>query len=155
MKELELIEKYFKKELSESELSVFEEKMRTDESFRERAENHVELLNLFKQFGDRKSKKEALNRIHEEMNLSLVPQVEVKISRWQKYWPSVAIAASVALVCSIGTFLVLQWNSNDHTANYLELRRSVETLKKSYKALEKNKENKKPVAPNEIGRAHV
>ncbi|MGC4022610.1 MAG: serine protease [Cyclobacteriaceae bacterium] len=148
MEELELIEKYFKKELTEAERITFEERMNADESFRERAQSHFKLLNSFKQYADRKSKKEALNRIHEEMNLSLVPKVEIKVSNWQKHWPSIAIAASVALICTIGTFLVLQWNSNDHQANYLELRRSVETLKKSYKALEKNKENKKPVAPS-------
>ena len=153
MEEVELFDKYFRKELSEADQLKFEERMKTDASFRERAETHFLLLRSFKQFADRKAKKEALNKIHTEMNFSsdvTLSTKTVSIGRWEKYGRTMAIAASVALVCTIGTFLTLQFNDTQHEANYLELRRNVEKLKKSHNQILQNiKENKKPeVAPS-------
>ncbi|MBI3482544.1 MAG: trypsin-like peptidase domain-containing protein [Bacteroidetes bacterium] len=154
MEEIELFEKYFKKELSEADQLAFEEKMRADESFGKRAENHFLLLKSMKQYGDRKSKKEALNKIHEELNLSteVFPTVieTINISRWEKYGRTAAIAASVALICTVGTFFGLRLNDNEHKADYLELRRNVEKLKKSHnQILENIKEKQKPeIAPS-------
>src|SRR5258707_9091833 len=148
MEEVELFEKYFTKELSEAERIAVEERMQKDLKFRERAENHFLLLKSLRQYGDRKSKKEALNKIHEEMNFS----AEVKAargSRWEKYGRTMAIAASVALVSTIGTFFALKYNNDQHQTNYQELRKIVDRVNKSYNQILSNiRENKKPeVAP--------
>ena len=151
MEELELIEKYFGKELSEKDRSAFEKRMHSDNLFRQRAEDHIQFLKSFKQYGDRKSKKEALNKMHQEMNFSTEAKV-VRLSRWEKYGRTMTIAASVALVCTVGTFFALKYNNDQHQANYLALRRNVESLKKSHnqilKDIKENKENQKPeIAP--------
>src|SRR5258706_5331168 len=147
MEELELFEKYLSKELSEAERIAFEKKMEADGAFRERAENHFLFLKSLKQFGDRKLKKEALNKIHRELNLR--PEVKsVKISRWEKYGRTTAIAACVALVCTVGTFFALRLNDNEHKADYLALRRNVDKLNKSHNQILQNiKENQKPEVP--------
>lgn len=147
MDELELIEKYFGKELSDKDRLAFEKKMHSDDLFRQRAEDHIQFLKSFKQYGDRKSKKEALNKIHGEMNFSTEAKV-IRISRWEKYGRTVAIAASVALVCTIGTFFALKYNNEQHETNYKILRGEVNVLKKSHnqilKDIKENKANAKP-----------
>jgi len=148
MEEVELFDKYFKKELSAADQVAFEEKMKADASFRGRAENHFLLLRSFRQYTDRKAKKEALNKIHAEMNFSSANSTTTKtvsIGRWEKYGRTMAIAASVALFCTVGTFLLMQLNNNDHRANFQELVRIVEGIKKSQRQILENiKENKKP-----------
>ena len=147
MEELELIEKYFSKELNEKDRAAFEKKMHTDDLFRQRAENHIQFLKSFKHYGDRKSKKEALNKIHLEMNFSPEAKV-VPLSRWEKYGRTVTIAASVALVSTIGTFFALKYNNEQHETNFEILRREMNGLKKSHnqilKDIKENKANTKP-----------
>lgn len=142
MEEVELFEKYFKKELRDSERIAFEEQMQADAAFRERAENHFLFLKSLKQYGDRKSKKEALNKIHRDMNASAGAKV-VSLSRWERYGRTMTVAASVALVCTLGTFFALRYNNDQHQAAYQGLKRVVDGLKKSHNQILKDiKENK-------------
>jgi S1-C subfamily serine protease len=147
MEELELIEKYFKKELNEAQRIAFEKRMQEDEAFKARAENHIQFLKSLKQYGDRKLKKEALDKIHSEMDLSSEVKV-VPLSRWERYGRTMTIAASVALVCTVGAFFALRYNNDQHQTNYQELRRVVDGLKKSHnqilKDIKENKANQKP-----------
>src|SRR6185503_11140227 len=58
-----------------------------------------------------------------------------------------SIAASVALLCTIGAFFALQFYNQEHQANYQELRRIIVGVDKKYNQILKDiKENKKPVA---------
>lgn len=147
MDELELIERYFGKELNEKDRAAFEKRMHDDVLFRQRAEDHIQFLKSFKQYGDRKLKKEALDKIHEEMNFSAETKV-IPLSRWEKYGRSVAIAASVALLCTIGTLFTLKYNNEQHESNYRILSREVNVLKKGQnqilKDIKENKANAKP-----------
>lgn len=148
MEELELFERYLSRDLSGAERIAFEKRMEADAAFRERAETHFLFLKSLKQYGDRKLKKDALNKIHEEMNFFAEVKA-ARISRWERYGRTVAIAASVALVSTIGTFFALKYNNDQHQANYQELRKIVDRVNKSYNQILSNiKENKKPeVAP--------
>ncbi|HTH55286.1 MAG TPA: serine protease [Cyclobacteriaceae bacterium] len=146
MEELELIEKYFSRELNEKERGAFEKKMHDDDLFRQRAEDHIQFLKSFKQYGDRKLKKEALEKIHDEMDFSTEAKV-VPLSRWEKYGRTVAIAASVALLCTVGTFFALKYSNEQHETNFEILRREVNGLKRSQNQILKDikeKANAKP-----------
>lgn len=147
MDELELIEKYFSKELGEKDRVAFEKRMHSDDLLRQRAEDHIQFLKSFKQYGDRKSKKEALDKIHDEMNFSTEAKV-VRLSRWERYGRTMMMAASVALVCTVGTFFALRYNNDQHQTKYQELRRVVDGLKKSHnqilKDINENKAKPKP-----------
>ncbi|GHN00590.1 hypothetical protein WSM22_20790 [Cytophagales bacterium WSM2-2] len=150
MEELELIEKYFNKELNEAELLSFEDKMKSDESFRERAEGHFLFLNSLKTYGVQKELKLKLNEIHEELGLA-TDEKTVK-TRWEKYWPTLAVAASVALLCTVGTFFALRWTYKEHQSDFQQLSKVVDRLNKSTNQILKDiKENKKPeIAPGKI-----
>jgi len=146
MEELELIEKYFGKELGEKDRAAFEKRMHDDGLFRQRAEDHIHFLKSFKQYGDRKVKKEALNKIHEQMNFATEAKV-VPLTRWEKYGRTVAIAASVALLCTVGTFFALKYSNERHETNFEILRREMNGLKKSQNQILKDikeKANAKP-----------
>jgi len=146
-----LIEKYFGKELNEKDRAAFEKRMHDDGLFRQRAEDHIQFLKSFKQYGDRKLKKEALNKIHEEMNFSTEAKV-VPLSRWERYGRTVTIAASVALLCTVGTFFALKYNNDQHETNFEILRREMNGLKRSHnqilKDIKENKANKPEFAPS-------
>src|SRR6478736_9464533 len=107
MEEVELIESYFNKSLSEADQLKFEEKMNADEAFRQRAENHFHFLQSLHEYAERKAVKESLNNIHEEIR-SESANNNTKSILW-KNWSTIAIAASVALICTIGTFFALQF----------------------------------------------
>jgi S1-C subfamily serine protease len=150
MEELELFDKYFRKELSVADQLAFEEKMKADAAFRERAEQHFLFLRSFKQYGDRKAKKAALTKIHDEMNLSdeTVPSTKtVKISGWERYGRTMSIAASVALFCTIGAFFALQFYNQEHQAKYQEVIRIIKGFDRKYNQISKDikeiKEDKK------------
>ena len=146
MDELELIEKYFGKELSEKDRAAFEKRMHDDSLFRQRAEDHIQFLKSFKQYGDRKLKKDALNKIHDEMNFPAEAKV-VPLSRWEKYGRTVAIAASVALFCTVGTFFALKYSNERHETNFEILRREMNGLKKSQNQIIKDIKEKVSVKP--------
>jgi S1-C subfamily serine protease len=153
IEELELIERYFRNELNSAELQAYEKRMQEDESFRQKAEEHIQFLKSLRQYGDRKAKKDALNKIHEELNFVIEPTKQVRIiGRWERYGRTMAVAASVALVCTLGAFFALKYNNDQHQTNYQELRRVVDGLKKSHnqilKDIKENKANAKPeIAP--------
>lgn len=149
MEELELIEKYFGKELSEKDRAAFEKRMHDDGLFRQRAEDHIQFLKSFKQYGDRKLKKEALSKIHEEMNFSTEAKV-VPLSRWEKYGRTVTIAASVALLCTVGTFFALKFNNEQHQTDFQELRKEFIGLKKSHNQILKDINENKAKAKTEF-----
>lgn len=146
MEEVELFEKYFNNALNEAEKLSFEEKIRIDGSFKQRAESHFAFLRSIQEYGSRKELKQTLDQIHSELE---VPVIEIKTSRWEKYWPTVAIAACVALICTIGTFFTLQYNDSRHQADYREMRKTVDQLNKSHNQILKDiKKNQKPeIAP--------
>ena len=155
MEEIELIERYFNKALTNDERSSFEERMSRDEAFRQRAEDHFLFLRSLHSYGDRMETKALLDEIHTALELP----ADQKKSRWVN-WTTLGVAASVALICTIGTFLALRLMDDDHEANYLALRRNVDRLNKSHNQILKDiKENQPEIAPSKysgkIGRAHV
>jgi len=126
--DLDLIDKYVAGTLSKEEHNLLNERMRDDFSFREQLETQQAFLKSLKEYHMRKSVKQLLNTIHEELETA---EIKKESARVYKLWPTIGIAASVTLVCVVGTLFIARWFDQEHTANYQELRRNVERLKKS------------------------
>jgi serine protease Do len=148
MEEIELIEKYFNGELAESEKRSFEARMNNDAPFREHAERHFAFLKSLYVYADRNKTRAILNEIHEELEPSLTADAK-ESKRRRISWPTVAVAASVALLCSVGTFIAFRLLDSGRPANYLELVRTVDRLNQSHNQILKDiKKSQKPdIAP--------
>lgn len=144
--ELDLIEKYEAGAFSPAELSLFDKRMEADLSFREQVETHRSFLKSLKSFHDRRSLKKTLNEIHEG---EVTPLARSSSFSMRKLWPTIAIAASVALVSATATLFIARWFDLEHQTNYQELRKNVEKLKKSQTQLLEDikANNKKDFAP--------
>ncbi len=144
--ELDLIEKHLAGKLSPEEQRLFEQRMREDLSFREQVETHQSFLKSLKSYDDRRSLKQVLNKMHQEEKIDVTRAKSVSI---RKLWPTIAIAASVALVSATGTLFMARWFDLEHQTNYQELRKNVEKLKKSQTQILENikANNKKDFAP--------
>src|SRR5712672_1299475 len=104
--ELDLIEKHLAGKVSPEEQPLFEQRMREDLSFREKVETHQSFLKSLKSFDDRRSLKQMLNKMQEGEVIGVVKNKSFSI---RKLWPTVAIAASVALVSATGTLFIARW----------------------------------------------
>lgn len=152
----ELIERYCLGLLTPEELRIFEQWMENDTEMLEAVEQHRLITNAFKIYGERTALREKLNRIQEEMendNYRFVSPLKVVDSQknviqiyWKRY-RMVGIAAMVAVltvVISLLTFDIAGVGVNKNQHAYQELRREVESIKRSQKAIIKgiNNENK-------------
>ena len=126
----EYIEKYLEGRLEAEELLKFEQRLKTDAAFASEVDSAKLFYKEIKSFGARKELKEQLNHIHSENFSEAKPK---GFSVWINY-RQLAIAASVALVTSIGSMLIIHnWtgSQNSGKAQYRELRRDVERIKQS------------------------
>jgi serine protease Do len=144
--ELDLLEKYEAGKLSQAEQSLFEQRMKGDISFRKEVEIHQSFLKSLRSFHDRRSLKQMLDKTHEGEETT---EIAAKSFSIRKLWPTIAIAASVALVSATGTLFIARWFDLEHQTNYQELRKNVEKLKKSQTQILENikANNKKDFAP--------
>jgi len=129
IEDLELIDKYAAGTLTREDNVLLEERIISDPSFRERLEAQKVFLKSLKEYDERKSVIQLLNTFHQE--LGTMADTKKESAKVYKLWPTIGIAASVALVCAIGTLFVASLFDREQTANYQELRRNVERLKKS------------------------
>jgi S1-C subfamily serine protease len=147
-RELEQLESYFNNALTVEEGEAIDRRMKDDSVFRAEAEKHFLFLRSLKEFSGRKIFKENLNQIHEEMLATELTPSDSARGRWKNLWPSIAVAASVALVSTVGTYFTLRYYDNEHQTKYQEVSRKVQKIEKSLDKLNKNSTNKKPeVAP--------
>lgn len=145
--ENELFDQYVKGLLSSEEAAAFEERLRTDTEFRRKAEEHQILVKELKSFHERNEVRQVLNDEHESIEKIRTLQPE-NLSRL-KFWPMAAVAASVAMICIVGTALITQSLETRQTANYRALRKTVDQLQKSQKVLMNDlAKSKTPVLPS-------
>jgi serine protease Do len=149
----ELLDRYVNGTLSYEEQERLENNMNNDDAFKTEVETHLLFLTTLKRHGKREILRTFLNDIHSEEQVydqSTEPVLtKPSISRVKKYWPSLAVAASVALVSVLGTLLITKSFERKQAAYYKELRRNVEQIKNSQRAIiagiaEKEKEDPFP-----------
>jgi S1-C subfamily serine protease len=152
-----LLDQYVRGELSPAAVAELETRMENDIVFRRQVEQMQELRDSLKFYGQRRELKITLDQIHEELHATdkIIPiNAQHPVTGWKKYWPMVAVAASVAFISIMGTLLMTRSIEVKQTAYYKELRRNVDQIKKSQKQLMQditNLDNKKPAPARYAG----
>ena len=130
--ENDMFDKYVKGQLNAEEVKAFEEKLRTDAAFKQQVEEHQVLAKELKSFHDRTRVHQILKDEHESMEK--IRTLKPENSRW-KFWPMVAVAASVAMISIVGTIFYTRSLETKQTAYYQELRREVDRVQQSQKLI--------------------
>jgi S1-C subfamily serine protease len=132
---LDQLDHYIKGTLSPEAHQLLEERMGNDVIFKQKVESHLQFIETLQRTGNREALKTSLSRYHND----LTPGFSIEESRphtgIRQYWPSIAIAASVAFISVVGTLVATQSLEKKQTADYKELRKNVEQIKKSQKAM--------------------
>jgi serine protease Do len=146
---LEQIERYTSGQMTASERLSFEHRMQQYEGLAAEVSAHQELVRSLSAYTGRKKLQKKLDALHHKMNQELSrttrPFKNKNLLLDKKTWGA---AASLALVISIGTYLVMNYvNSigNDDKAYYRELRLDLERVKHSQNKIIKELTEEKPV----------
>jgi len=159
------IEKYLAGQLTGEELNNFELRLKTDPALAEQLQQYQEVTGTLQFYGQRKLLQQKLNTIHAQ---SFEPQPKKVITPfgnkekrkifWNQHYATIAVAASVAILTVFGTLLSIDlWRSmgKQQAARYSALRREVEQIKNSQRAINKaitgNKANTTPKAEYDPG----
>jgi serine protease Do len=129
----DLLDQYAKGTLSPKASLEIKARMNTDSDFRRKAEEHLKVIQSVMLFGRREAVIKTLQEIKLETPIAGEDDYKGNGSRgWKKYWPTAAVAASVAMISILLTLLINQLMDKKQTAtDYKELRRNVEEIKKS------------------------
>jgi serine protease Do len=145
----ELFDNYAKGKLSPEDTNAFDERMKQDAEFRQKAEQHLKLVEELKFYGNRNQLRKVLDEAHERTENPVIHlSSSQKTTGWKKYWPMTAVAASIALICIAGTIFITDSLESKQTADYKELRRNVDQIRKSQKMImEDLAETKEKILP--------
>jgi S1-C subfamily serine protease len=131
------IERYLAGTLSEEEKFTFEQKIKDNPQLAAEITTHQVLLKSFNLYGKRTQLKKKLDVFHQDMAADIQKQHHV-LSRyslqvfWKKHLPTMAVAASVALITVIGTLTTIDYLhslENRQIIYYKELKRELNTIK--------------------------
>jgi len=134
---IDLLDRYAKNTLPPDEKAALEQRMEGDPVLSQQVQEHLNLLESMRFFGQRRDLKASLDEIHDTITTfaqheQRPPVMTVtRTNLWRKYWPMTAVAASVALISILGTLQMTQSLETKQTAYYKELRRNVEQIRKS------------------------
>ncbi|MBK0382376.1 trypsin-like peptidase domain-containing protein [Pedobacter sp. SD-b] len=138
------IEAYLFKEMDAKQAADFEDERISNPSFDKKVTEHFNFLQSLKSYGDKKALKIQMGKIHEEIDLDALKEEFNKapskiISFWRKTKRSLAVAASIAILFTLSTlYFTGQFDGQNHVSNYSELKRDMETIKRSQRALINN-----------------
>ena len=152
---IELIENYLEGKLSQKEISEFDFLIKEDDEFAKEVEEYNLLKQSMNTYKHRRQLKQQLELAHkdylndqkaEPKGLSLTSTKKSKIRvLWQKYSPTLAVAATVALISVFTTILTLnnvRTLEKQQSSNYRSLSREIEGVNKELEAIaKKQKEN--------------
>jgi len=153
----ELIERYCMGQLTPEELRIFEEWRESDTDLSQAINDHRLITDAFLVYADRSELKKKLSKIHDEMEseqyrfqapMKVIPAPESRVKMiWRRYKVAsiAAIVSVVAISVSIITFSLSSVGGNKQQSAYQELRREVERIKRSQKALIKDINQKNDV----------
>jgi len=142
-KHIELIERYLEGDLSDNELRNFEEQLQNDVDLVYELNAHKKLRRGFDNYAKNKQLKSVLNEFHADMQATGVPIYTRPTSYFkifkQKYLPSIAVAACVALLVVFGNSITLNYIKSlekSQQSNVVRLLREINKTKQSINALE-------------------
>lgn len=138
------IEAYLFQEMTEEEIQAFEKERKSNAALDHKVVEHLDFLKAIKSFGEKRDLKIAMNNIHDELDVEALKEELLEkpafiVAMWSKYKRNLAVAASVAIVFTLITLLFTgQFDKESHSSNYSELKRDMETIKRSQNALIRN-----------------
>lgn len=170
VEEIELLDRYEKRMLSQEEATQIEQRLKNDPAFELVARQHLTLIREIKRQDERARVRELLRAAHHEMNLegtavNTTADATMVVSKNEKnsapeakatkparrfessYWKLSGLAAAVALISVVATFIITQSLKNEQSANYKELRRNVEQIKRSQRLMMDDIADKKATPP--------
>lgn len=146
----ELIERYCMGQLSPEELRIFEEWRESDAELSQAIDDHRLITDAFLVYAERSELKKKLNQIQQDMEseqyrfqapMKVITPPDNKLRTIWKKHKLISIAAMItvaAISASVITFSVSGVSGNKQQSAYQELRREVERIKRSQKALIKD-----------------
>jgi serine protease Do len=145
------VDKWLRNELSETERLEFETLRRSDPVLAQRAREQQQLAKAMKNFGQRTDFRSRLNRIHANLDMEAVRDEANQLSKvrklhrnggtirqlWQTYRPILAVAASVALITTFGTLMLVRQYQSSHKQQeqYSMMRRDLQAIRRSQNAI--------------------
>lgn len=141
--DFEWIEEYLAGTLNEEEKNIFEQRLREEPKLATELHSQRLLLDSFKVYGKRKQLKNQLDVFHEEIleenkGKRLVPHKYAIKAFWKKHLPTMAVAASVAIITVFGTLFTADYIrslENRQFNYYRELKKDLDNIKKTQRSI--------------------
>lgn len=140
----EQIENYLNGEFQGQQLADFEQRVRQEPHLADEVAKHRQLLDSFSLYGKRNQFKQQLDSIHQEMaadegnrTLPIYNQYAFKVF-WKKHLPTMAVAASVALITVVSTLFTVDYVrslENKQATYYRALKRDMDYIKQKQKSI--------------------
>ncbi|MGA0559495.1 S1C family serine protease [Larkinella sp. VNQ87] len=145
------IDKWLRNELTEAERVEFESLRRSDPVLAQRAREQQQLAQAMQQYGQRTDFRKRLNQIHARLDMDAMQEAATQESGvrplhrktgpirqfWQTYRPILAVAASVALITTFGTLMLIRQYQSSHKQQeqYSMMRRDLQAIRRSQNAI--------------------
>ena len=140
---LDAIERYRKGDMTAKEKTFFEEMRKNNPEIDQLAVEHTFFLNELERVGDRKLFKHILNEVENTLvNEGLIAKKQIKtkakiVHLWNRYRRTIAVAACIAGLVSIGTAaLITIYSDKKKESNITWLRGQIEKTKKDVAQLQ-------------------
>lgn len=136
--DLDLLDQYHKGLLTTAEIRHLFDRAERDPEFGKEVRQYLELMGAIKLHHHRTELKGQLDVIHNSLqNETEAKPTDSRSQVWMfnRYWKLTAVAASIVVVSVVGTLLLTQSLNKERTAEYRELRRNVEQIRKSQRQI--------------------
>lgn len=130
-----LAERYVSGVLTEEELSGLRDRLSTDDLFAAEFNESVNLVRSLSGSGQHKQFRNMLQDVARVETETRAKNNTRVIRLPLKYARTAAIAASIALITSLGTYWIIQYNNKKIASQYILLRRDLEKYKRSQNQL--------------------
>ncbi len=142
----ELVEKHLQGNLTNDEKIKLEYQLNNNPAFAKELEDYLLLQKSFKIYKKRNSLLTQMDSIHAEMKKAGMVPAKSRVYKMQvlgkKFFPTIAVAASVAIFTVLSTFYIrtyIQSLENKQTLNYIELSNKIEDTKNKIKEVVSDK----------------
>ncbi|KOY87101.1 hypothetical protein AD998_13970 [bacterium 336/3] len=142
----EWIESYLKGNLEGDSLQQFQEKLQTEPLFAEEVEQHRFFLETLNQHAERERLKAQMNVFHKDLEKHkawVFYKHPIVQTFWKKHFPTMAVAASVAILTAIGVL----WNARNlnnlesqQITYFQSLKKDLDAVKRRQSSLEEQNE---------------
>lgn len=126
-------ERFLKNELNQEELNLLDSYCSANASFKDSWEEMIQMMLLIEQHGERTRMKQKIASLHPftAENLPQKSKSFDSVHLFRKYAVKIGVAAALILASSLSTYFFLDTKSEKTGAQYMLLRREIETIKKS------------------------